>query len=114
MRFVAAPVIARQNAAAGLLLADRELTRPPTHLTIIGPKQNGDAARLFETALQYASGYKRVEWWDAREGALPNADVEYPARKEASTYICTGNSCSSPISSPEEIRPKIERLKTRK
>ena len=46
MRFIAAPGVSRQYAAAGLLLADREFNSPPTHLTIVGSKQSGDSARL--------------------------------------------------------------------
>ena len=110
MRFIATPAIARQYAAAGLLLADRELTRPPTHLTIIGPKQNQDAARLFETALQYASGYKRVEWWDRAESPLPNPDVEYPQLAQPAAFVCTQKSCSSPIRKPELLLSRANQL----
>jgi uncharacterized protein YyaL (SSP411 family) len=110
MRFVSTPAIADQNAAAGLLLTDREATRPPTHLTIVGAKSNADAARLFEIALQYASGYKRVEWWDRAEGPLPNPDVEYPQLAQPAAFVCTQKSCSSPIRKPEQLLSRANQL----
>ena len=54
------------------------MTSPPVHLTITGQKDDPEAKGLFLAALSYPSSYKRVEWWDRREGALPNPDVEYP------------------------------------
>jgi uncharacterized protein YyaL (SSP411 family) len=110
MRFIATPAIADRNPAAGLLLADRELTRPPTHLTIVGSKKDETAARLFETALQYASGYKRVEWWDRAEGPLPNPDVEYPQLAQPAAFVCTQKSCSSPIRKPEQLLSRANQL----
>ena len=110
MRFAAAPAIARQYASAGLLIADRELNRPPTHLTIVGAKTDQDAARLFGTALQYPSGYKRVEWWDRAEGLLPNPDVEYPQLAQPAAFVCTQKSCSSPIRKPEQLLSRASQL----
>ena len=110
MRFAATPAIANQFAAAGLLLADRELTRTPTHLTIVGSKQSEEAARLFQAALQYASGYKRVEWWDRAEGAMPNPDVEYPQLAQPAAFVCTQKSCSSPIRKPELLLTRANQL----
>jgi uncharacterized protein len=51
-----------------------------------------------------------VEWWDTREGRLPNADVQYPELKTAAAFICTGTACSSPIFKPELIRVRADRL----
>ena len=110
MRFVASPTIARQYTAAGLLLADRELTRAPTHLTIVGAKSSEDAARLFQAALQFPSGYKRVEWWDRAEGSMPNPDVEYPQLPQPAAFVCTQKSCSSPIRKPELLLTKANQL----
>ena len=110
MRFLANPAVARQYAVAGLLLVDRELTRPPTHLTIVGSKSNEDAAKLFQTALQYPSGYKRVEWWDRAEGAMPNPDVEYPQLAQPAAFVCTQKSCSSPIRKPELLLTRANQL----
>lgn len=106
MRYAVTFAIARQYSPAGLLLADRELTRPPVHLTIVGHKDDAQAQQLFQAALSYPSAYKRVEWWDRREGALPNADVEYPDLPQAAAFLCTERSCSRPITKPEILLAK--------
>ncbi|MGA8656952.1 MAG: hypothetical protein WB586_12460 [Chthoniobacterales bacterium] len=47
--------------------------------------------------------YKRVEWWDQNEGALPKPDVQYPELEQAAAFLCTDRSCSPPIFSPDKI-----------
>jgi uncharacterized protein YyaL (SSP411 family) len=113
MRYLVAPQIARDRPTGGVLLANLEVSGPPLHITIVGPQESGVARALFQAANAYPSDYKRVEWWDPREGPLPNADVAYPERKEPAAFICTGNSCSSPITKAEDIRPRVERLQSR-
>ena len=53
--------------------------------------------------------YKRVEWWDQREGALPNPDVQYPELEQAAAFVCTDRSCSPPIFSPDKISSLVGR-----
>ncbi len=110
MRFPVTPAIAKQYTAAGLLLADSELTTPAVHLTIVGHKDATEAADLFKTALQFPSGYKRIEWWDKREGSLANADVEYPEMSRPAAFVCTSRSCSSPIFDPAKLLAKAAAL----
>jgi len=110
MRYLAAPEIARHRPAAGVLLVDYEVVRPPLHLTIVGPKDDPAAQALFQSALRYPSGYKRLEWWDVKEGPLPNPDVQYPQLKTSAAFICTQRACSPPIFKPEDIAAKVERL----
>jgi uncharacterized protein len=113
MRYLVAPQVARELPTGGVLLANLEASAAPLHITIVGPKDSPAARALFTAANAYPGDYKRVEWWDSREGPLPNADVQYPERPEPAAFICTGNSCSSPISKPDDIRPRVERLKAR-
>jgi hypothetical protein len=87
----------------GILLANRELTTPPLHITIVGPKTDATAAALFGAALKLPAPYKRIEWWDTQEGVLPNSDVEYPSLPEAAAFICTERSCSPPLFSAEKL-----------
>ena len=47
--------------------------------------------------------YKRVEWWDSHEGALPNGDVEYPVLDNAAAFVCGEHSCSPPVFSAEKL-----------
>ena len=99
MRFLAAPGVAERRGflVGGVLLADRELSRPPLHLTIVGAKADPQSRELFVAALRQPAPYKRVEWWDEKEGPLPNPDVEYPKFDRAAAFVCTERRCSAPI-----------------
>ena len=66
--------------------------------------------RSHAAALAYSADFKQVDWWDKREGPLPNAEVTYPELSKATAYLCTGNTCSSPIFDPAEIAPTVQRL----
>ncbi len=105
MQYLSAPAAAdgRGFLVGGILLADLEITAPPRHITVVGRKDDAAARALFLTALQDPSTYKRIEWWDEREGALPNSDVEYPALEQAAAFVCGDRSCSAPIFSPEKL-----------
>jgi hypothetical protein len=110
MRYLAAAPIATRLPVASVLLADYEVSRPPLHLTVVGPKDDASAKALFQAALQYPSFYKRLEWWDTREGKLPNPDVQYPSVRRAAAYVCTERTCSAPIFKPEELSTKINKV----
>jgi uncharacterized protein YyaL (SSP411 family) len=98
MRYLAAPQLANgQRLRTGILLADAELANEPTHVTIVGHKDDATAQTLHSAALRYPSVYRRVDWWDKREGAMPNPDVRYPELARAAAFICTGNTCSLPV-----------------
>jgi len=105
MRFLAAPGVADRRGflVAGALLADREIGAAPLHLAIVGRKSDPAARALFATALRQPVPYKRVEWWDHSQGALPNPDVQYPELEQAAAFLCTDRSCSPPIFSPDKI-----------
>jgi uncharacterized protein YyaL (SSP411 family) len=110
MRYVAAPMIAKYLPTGGTLLADLEYSSDPIHITVVGHKDDPAAQALFHAAAAYPSGYLRLEWWDTKEGRLPNPDVQYPELKNAAAFICTGNTCSAPIAKPEMIRTRADRL----
>jgi len=38
----------------------------------------------------FAGEYQAREWWGASDGPLPNADPQYPERKEPSTTFIWG------------------------
>jgi uncharacterized protein YyaL (SSP411 family) len=105
MRFLSAPSVGEHQGfeVAGILLAGQELGTPPLHLTIVGRKDDPDARTLFRAAVSHRTTYKRVEWWDSREGNLPNPDVEYPQFDKAAAFVCTDRSCSPPIFNPAKI-----------
>jgi len=110
MRYVAAPPVVYRLPAASALLADRELSTPPLHLTIVGAKSDPAARELFRAALAYPSNYKRLEWWDVSEGRLPNPDVQYPQLKSAAAFVCTNRTCSPPVFHAQDLRAKIDKL----
>ena len=103
----------RSALVLGVLLADDKVGRRPLHLTVVGPKDDPAARALFDAALQYPSfykRYKRLEWWDTREGKLPNPDVQYPSVPHAAAYVCTERTCSAPIFKPEDVSAKVNRV----
>lgn len=110
MRYLAAPAIAQRLPVASVLLADYEVGRPPLHLTVVGPKDDPAAKDLFLAALRYPALYKRLEWWDTREGKLPNPDVQYPAVQKSAAYVCTERTCSPPIYKAAEVAIKVRRV----
>jgi len=103
MRYLASAQIADgEHLRSGILLADDELANDPTHVTIVGHRDDTSAQSLHAAALRYPVLYRRIDWWDKREGAMPNPDVRYPELARAAAFICTGNACSQPVfSSPD-------------
>jgi uncharacterized protein YyaL (SSP411 family) len=110
MRYLAAAPIVFRLPASSALLADLELGSTPLHLTIVGSKDDATAQNLFQAALRYPSSYKRVEWWDVREGRLPNPDVQYPQLSRAAAFVCTGRACSPPIFKPDDVAGRVDKL----
>ena len=105
MRHLAAPGIADRRGfqIGGILLADRELSMAPLHITVVGGKNDPAARSLYLAALKKPATYKRVEWLDEAEGPLRNPDVEYPRIDKAAAFLCTDKSCSAPIFTPEKL-----------
>jgi uncharacterized protein len=95
--------------APGLLLAAFESVNDPLHITIVGAKNDPAAVALFDSAIRYAAVYRRVEWWDKREGNMPNPDVRYPQLSRAAAFICTDSTCSLPIFDASKIRTEVAR-----
>jgi uncharacterized protein YyaL (SSP411 family) len=110
MRYLATEEIAEVYYPAPVLLADSEMTREPMHITIVGHKDDAVAKSFYAIALAYPSEYKRVEWWDIREGALQNPDVSYPALTKTAAFVCENGRCSVPVFKPSELLPLIVRL----
>jgi uncharacterized protein YyaL (SSP411 family) len=107
MRWLAAPEIARLQPAGGVLLADEESTHEPLHVTIVGSKSDPHAAELFRAARAIPLPYRRIEWLDAREGALPNNDVTFPKLSRAAAFSCSGRACSLPAFNVAELEKRL-------
>lgn len=110
MRYLAIKEIATKRPAGGILLVNLEMELDPAHVTIVGAKSDPAALALYKAALNYPSGYKRVEWFDSSEGKLPNPDVEYPALDKAAAFACANQRCSLPAFTPEEVKVRVEKL----
>lgn len=107
MRYVASPRVARVFPVATALLTNKQLATQPVHATVVGHKDDEAAKALYTAALQSGPGYKFVEWWDKREGPLPNPGIEYPELKRPAAFICTEKACSSPIFDVEKLKSKL-------
>jgi uncharacterized protein YyaL (SSP411 family) len=92
-----------EHLRCGILLADAEIANDPTHITIVGHKDDTGAQSLHRAALRYPVIYRRIDWWDKREGAMPNPDVGYPELARAAAFICTGSACSQPVFAAPEL-----------
>lgn len=111
MRYMATPDIALARLTeAGILLVDYEMANDPTHITVVGKKDDPQAIRLFKTAITYPGGYKRIEWWDKREGPMPNPDVKYPTLQTAAAFACSNQRCSLPVFKSEGIHQMVDLL----
>ena len=98
-----------QITAPGILLAAFESVNDPLHITIVGGKDDAAAVALFDSALRYAAVYRRIEWWDRREGNMPNPDLRYPQLPRAAAFICTDSTCSLPIFDAAKVPNEVAR-----
>ena len=98
----------------GSLLAVSELAKAPAHIIIVGAKSDQTAQALHDKAIQFPVVYRRIEWWDKAEGAMPNSYVQYPQLAKAAAFICVNHACSTPIFEPEKISAKAEILFSQK
>ncbi len=111
MRFLVTREVAlKRRTEAGLLIADRELSNDPVHLTVVGAKGDLVAKELFRIAQRQAGTYKRIEWWDRSEGPMPNPDVQYPDLPKSAAYVCSQNRCSLPVFEGKALIALAERL----
>ncbi|MEO6690578.1 MAG: DUF255 domain-containing protein [Dokdonella sp.] len=96
----------------GLLLIDRELSAEPLHVAVVGARDDAQVQALHAAALAYPALYRRIDWWDPREGPLPNPDVTYPKLARPAAFVCTGNACSPPVFEPQQVAVAVDRLRT--
>ena len=98
-----AAAVARDELRIDVLLADHELSGDPIHITVVGGKSDPAALALHSAALAFPAHYLQVDWWDRREGPLPDPEVRYPQLARAAAFACTGNSCSLPVFDPAQV-----------
>jgi uncharacterized protein YyaL (SSP411 family) len=111
MRYMAGIALADEGRPwPGLLQADAEFAIEPVHITIVGHKDDARAKALHEAARRYPAIYKRLDWWDMREGPLPNPDVQYPDLGEAAASACSNSLCSLPVFDAANLAGTVETM----
>ena len=110
MRYLAGASAGMARPLPGVLLADEELAVEPTHMTIVGHKDDKRANSLHTLARALPARYKRLEWLDLREGKLPNPDVEYPDLGEPAAFACSNRICSFPSFNAEELQATVKQM----
>jgi uncharacterized protein YyaL (SSP411 family) len=113
MRYAVGFAANAQNPMPGVLLADMELGAEPTHITVIGHKDDPEAQKLDIAARAYPALYKRLDWWDVREGPLDNPDVTYPEMDKAAAFACSNHTCSLPVFTAADLTKTVERMNAR-
>jgi uncharacterized protein YyaL (SSP411 family) len=111
MAFCVRPEVAERFSTAAVLLADAERSAEPPHLTVVGAREDAGSRSLLAAAVSEPGPYKRVELMDARDGALPNLDVEFPRLERPAAFVCADGRCSLPAFTPEELRKRLARLR---
>jgi len=110
MRYLSSASADIARPLPGVLLADEELAIEPTHLTIVGHKDDPRAQALHALARVLPARYKRLDWLDLREGNLPNPDVEYPDLGEPAAFACSNRICSYPSFTAEELQATVKQM----
>jgi uncharacterized protein YyaL (SSP411 family) len=110
MRYLSGASAEMIRPLPGVLLADEENAVEPTHMTIVGHKDDPRARALHAFARAYPARYKRLEWLDLREGALPNPDVEYPDLGEPAAFACSNRICSYPSFTTAELQTTVKQM----
>lgn len=109
-RYLAAAIAELPRPLPGVLLSDRELSEEPTHITIVGRKDAPESEALHAAGRAFPALYKRLDWWDKREGPLPNPDVEYPELEQPAAFACTNKICSQPVFDPADLTGTVTRM----
>jgi uncharacterized protein YyaL (SSP411 family) len=110
MRYAIGADDAIDRPLPGLLLADLELGRAPTHVTVIGQKDDREAQRLDAAARALPAGYKRLDWWDTREGPLGNQDITYPELDKPAAFACGNRTCSLPAFTAPDLTDAVQTM----
>ncbi|MBU6455649.1 MAG: DUF255 domain-containing protein [Cyanobacteria bacterium REEB67] len=100
----------RRIFVSGILLADGEAQNTPLHVTVSGGKADAQAGALFAEAIALPVLYKRTEWWDDKEGPLPNSHVQVPVLPRAAAFSCGAGRCSRPAYTPDDLLRMVTRL----
>lgn len=111
--YASAPAIVdSQPYLPGVLLANFWINNEPAHVTVVGHKDDKAAQALDTAARRYPADYMLLEWWDKREGALPNPAINYPDLGKPAAFACANQSCSLPVFEPGKVAGAVDRLRS--
>lgn len=103
-------IVESGRMAPGTLLVEGELTREPTHITVVGRKDDAEAISLHVAARLYPAMNKRIDWWDMREGPMSNPDISYPELDRAAAFACSNRLCSLPAFTANELNDVVAQM----
>lgn len=110
MNYLESPGVAEGLfVAPSFILLSHELKQSPLHITVVGSKADAEAQKLHQAAQAYPNFYRRIEWWDPKEGAQLNADVKYPELKKPAAFVCTTKNCGLPAFKVEDLLKQLKR-----
>lgn len=107
---VGRPAGMTDSIKAEIAQVEHEVKNDPVHITIVGPKDDERAQGLWAQALRVQTSYLRREWWDRREGPLPNPDVRYPRLAVPAAFLCAKRKCSLPLFTGGELQERIAKV----
>lgn len=87
-----------------VLLANDEMKRDPTHITVVGDASSDLRRQLAEAARSGPSSYLRLDIWAPGTPLPANSQLEYPSRPPVAAYICAAGRCSPPVVTVESLR----------
>lgn len=90
-------VALRFGQIPGILLATDEAANEPLHITVVGARGDTRSQQLLLAAQRQPGNYRRIELWDRAEGRPVNPDVGYPELDKPAAFLCTRQTCSSPL-----------------
>lgn len=96
-------VALRFGQIPGILLATDEAASEPLHITVVGARSDARTQQLLQAAQRQPGTYRRIELWDRSEGKLVNPDVGYPVLERPAAFLCSNQTCSSPLYEASDI-----------
>jgi uncharacterized protein len=109
MRYLAAEPVALAPLSGGVLLANQDATEASIHIAIVGSTRRPDAVALHTAALRSIVSHELIEIRDPADPSPLPTSVTYPQFDRAALFLCTANTCSSPVFKPEDVRGRIQR-----
>ena len=80
------------------------LNQGPVSLALVGDSSSLGYRRLHQSALRVYAPHKVVRPLDTERDARQIRQLGFPLRAEAALYVCMGERCLAPVTTPAEVR----------